>query len=97
MQICKNFKTDFSQYHSIFSYIILWCIQLLPGRDRKTKKKDNGCCYATIMRWAVISNPFLGNSLGNTFLRKWLRMKQSVVYVVLAEELKRRELGQPVS
>jgi hypothetical protein len=32
-------------------------------------------CYTTIVRWAVISDPFLGNGLVNTFLQQRLRMQ----------------------
>jgi hypothetical protein len=46
--------------------------------------------YATIVRWAVISDPFLGNGSVNTFPRQPLRIqwrKRAVVYAVRAEEL----------
>jgi hypothetical protein len=46
-----------------------------------------------IMRWAVILNPFLGNSLVITFLQQ--QGKWGVDYVVCAKELKRRKLGKP--
>jgi hypothetical protein len=52
-------------------------------------------CYATIVRLAVISDPFLDNDSVNTFPRQQLRM-QRVIYAVREKELKRRELGQPV-
>jgi hypothetical protein len=41
-------------------------------------------CYATIVRWAVISDPFLGNGTVNTF--PWQRGKWSVAYAVSAVE-----------
>jgi hypothetical protein len=53
-------------------------------------------CYVTIVRWAVIADPSLGNGLVNTFLLQRLRMqwgKRYVVYAVRAEKLK-REFGQ---
>lgn len=46
-------------------------------------------CYATIVRWAVLSEPFLDKGSLNTFPRQWLRIergKRSVVYAVRAEE-----------
>jgi hypothetical protein len=33
-------------------------------------------CYATIVRWAVILDPFLGNSPVNTFPRQWLHIQR---------------------
>lgn len=56
-------------------------------------------CYATIVVWAVISDPFLGSGLINSFPRQRLRMqwrKCDVFYTVHAEELKRTEVEQPV-
>jgi hypothetical protein len=51
------------------------------------------------MKWAVISDPFLGNGSVNTFPWQWLHMqrgKQGVLYAVCTKQLKRRELEQPV-
>jgi hypothetical protein len=44
--------------------------------------------YETIVRWEVISDPFLGNNFVNTFLRQRLRMQQvkhNGVHAVRAE------------
>jgi hypothetical protein len=46
------------------------------------------------MRWAVISDPFLGNGSVNMFPRQWLHMqqeKQGDVYTVHAKEFKKKE------
>jgi hypothetical protein len=34
--------------------------------QRPRNKRDNSCCYAMIVRWAVVLDPFLGNGLLNT-------------------------------
>jgi hypothetical protein len=47
-------------------------------------------CYATIVKWSVISDPFLGNGSVNMFPRRRLRMqwgKRGVVYAVRTEDL----------
>jgi hypothetical protein len=47
------------------------------------------CWYATIVTWAVTSNPFLGNGSVNTFPRERLRMqrgKRGVVYAIRAAQ-----------
>jgi hypothetical protein len=43
--------------------------------------------YAAIVKWAVISDPFLRNGSVNTFPRQRLCMQRGVVYAVRAEEL----------
>jgi hypothetical protein len=42
-------------------------------------------CYATIVRWTVISETFLGNGSVNTLPRQ--RGKRGIVYAVRAKEM----------
>jgi hypothetical protein len=40
------------------------------------KQRDNSRCYAMIVGWAVILDPFLANGLLNTFPQQRLHMQQ---------------------
>jgi hypothetical protein len=52
------------------------------------------CCYVTIVRWAVISDPFLGNSSVNMFLQQQLHMQRRKEGVVMLVFLNRRAAAQ---
>jgi hypothetical protein len=57
-------------------------------------------CYATILRWSVISDPFPGNGSVNTFPQQRLHMqrwKRGVVYAVRDEEIKEENWGNQFS
>jgi hypothetical protein len=70
------------------------------NEKRRRKKMKVYCCvysrcYAVNLKWAVISEPFLGNgSYSNDYTCK--EGNGGVVYAVRAEDLKRSELEQPV-
>jgi hypothetical protein len=65
------------------------------GHSRRIALRREQCrvysrCCATIVRWAVVLDPLLGNSSVNTFPLQRLRMqrgKRGVVYVIRSEEL----------
>jgi hypothetical protein len=63
-----------------------------------TPLQQEGC--ATNVKWAVISDSFLGNNSVNTFPPQRLRMqrgKLGVVYAVPVEELKNEKWGSQFS
>jgi hypothetical protein len=48
----------------------------------RNKQRDNGRCYAILVRWAVVLDAFLDNGSVNTFSRQLGR--RSVAYAVRA-------------